>query len=56
MLISPVMPDAAQALWRKLGLGERLTDQRLPAAAARGLTPVGARVSRGALLFPKLDE
>ncbi len=56
VLVSPVMPDAAAALWSKLGLDGAVADQCLPAAAAAGLTPVGATVERGALLFPKLDE
>ncbi|MBW3601851.1 MAG: methionine--tRNA ligase [Actinobacteria bacterium] len=56
VLISPVMPDAAGALWAKLGLPEVLGDQRLPAAAEPGATPVGARVDKGALLFPRLEE
>jgi methionyl-tRNA synthetase len=56
VLISPVMPDAASALWDKLGLDTPLDAQRFPAAAHQGLTPVGTRVSRGALLFPKLQE
>jgi methionyl-tRNA synthetase len=51
-----VMPDAAARLWAKLGLDEALGDQRLPAAAERGMLPVGATVERGDLLFPKLDE
>lgn len=56
VLVSPVMPDAAAALWGKLGLEGAVADQRLPAAAAAGLTPAGATVDRGALLFPKLDD
>jgi methionyl-tRNA synthetase len=55
VLISPVMPDAAEALWAKLGLDEPLHAQRFPAAARQGLIPTGARVTRGALLFPKLN-
>jgi methionyl-tRNA synthetase len=56
VLISPVMPDAAEALWAKLGLDDDLWDQRLPEAAEQGLTPVGAVTERGALLFPRLEE
>ncbi|HVL98346.1 MAG TPA: methionine--tRNA ligase [Egibacteraceae bacterium] len=56
VLVSPVMPDAAAALWGKLGLPEELDAQRLPAAATQGRTPAGVRVARGGLLFPKLDE
>jgi methionyl-tRNA synthetase len=56
VLISPVMPVAAQRLWDKLGLDESLDEQRLPHAAAWDRTPAGAAVDRGDLLFPKLDE
>ena len=56
VLVSPVMPVAAQRLWDKLGLGENLADQRLPEAATWGRTPPGVTVDRGDLLFPKLPE
>ena len=56
VLISPVMPVAAERLWAKLGLSESLHEQRLPAAASWGGTPAGASVDRGDLLFPKLEE
>nr|MBA2578946.1 methionine--tRNA ligase [Euzebyaceae bacterium] len=56
MLISPVMPDAAAALWGALGLPGPLADQRLPDAGALGATPAGVTVTRGDLLFPKLDD
>ena len=56
VLISPVMPSAAQRLWDKLGLPEPLSEQRLPEAAEPGRTPVGVHVERGDLLFPKLPE
>ncbi len=56
VLISPVMPVAAERLWAKLGLPETLLQQRLADAAQWGLTPVGSAVDRGDLLFPKLEE
>jgi methionyl-tRNA synthetase len=55
LLISPVMPDAAAALWAKLGLSEDLAAQRFPDDAVFGRT-AGGKVERGALLFPKLEE
>ncbi len=54
ILISPVMPGAAEALWAKLGLPEPLRDQRYPDDAALGRLPAGLKVERGDLLFPKL--
>ena len=54
ILLCPVMPDAAAALWAKLGLPQALADQRYPADVALGAMPAGVRVDRGALLFPRL--
>ncbi|HWH33363.1 MAG TPA: methionine--tRNA ligase [Egibacteraceae bacterium] len=56
VLISPVMPDAAVALWAKLGLAQPLEEQRYPDAARPGLLPAGSRTERGGVLFPKLAE
>ena len=56
VLISPVMPDAAQRLWAKLGIDEDLSGQRLPKAAAQGGLPVGVRTDRGTVLFPRLED
>ncbi|MPZ72299.1 MAG: methionine--tRNA ligase [Nitriliruptorales bacterium] len=56
VLISPVMPVAAERLWAKLGLPSALDEQRLPDAGRWGATPVGVTVQRGDLLFPKLEE
>ncbi len=56
VLILPVMPDAAEALWAKLGIGDDLHGLRLPRAATRGMLPVGARTTRGDVLFPRLDD
>ena len=56
VLISPVMPVAAERLWAKLGLPSALAEQRLPDASQWGATPVGVTVDRGEVLFPKLEE
>jgi methionyl-tRNA synthetase len=56
VLIGPVMPDAAERLWAKLGIDEDLAAQRLPKAAAQGGMPVGATTDRGAVLFPRLED
>jgi len=56
ILVSPVMPDAAAALWTKLGIETALAEQRYPEHAQAGLLPAGAKVNRGDVLFPKLDE
>jgi methionyl-tRNA synthetase len=55
VMIGPAMPRAAAALWGQLGMGSRLEEQRLPAAAAWGAIPPGTRVRRGEGLFPRLE-
>jgi methionyl-tRNA synthetase len=59
VLLHPVMPRTSQQLWSSLGaepaLGP-LADQRLAEAAGWGRLPAGARVTKGAILFPRLEE
>ncbi len=55
LLASPVIPNAAAELWRRLGLPGRPEDQRVPAAAAWGQLPAGAKVEKGEPLFPRKD-
>ncbi len=55
LLASPVIPNAAAELWRRLGLSGRPEDQRLPDAAAWGLLPAGAPLEKGEPLFPRND-
>jgi methionyl-tRNA synthetase len=56
LFASPVMPQAADRLWRQLGIPEPLGTQRLPEAAEWGRLEPGTRVNRGESLFPRLDE
>jgi methionyl-tRNA synthetase len=56
VLISPVMPSAAERLWTQLGIEAPLGEQRLPAAAEWGLLAPGTRASKGEPLFPRLDS
>ncbi len=55
VLISPIMPDAAERLWTQLGIAEPLADQLLPDAAAWGRLKSGTQTKRGDALFPRLD-
>ncbi|MBI4261252.1 MAG: methionine--tRNA ligase [Actinobacteria bacterium] len=55
VLISPVMPRAAAALWSQLGVEELLPNQRLPDAAAWGGLRPGTPTARGEALFPRLE-
>jgi methionyl-tRNA synthetase len=55
LLASPLIPDAAGELWRRLGLSDTPDGQRLPDAAAWGSMPAGTTLERGPALFPRLD-
>jgi methionyl-tRNA synthetase len=54
LLASPALTRASQEIWRRIGLPGRVSDQRLPGAAAWGGYPGGLAVSRGEPLFPRL--
>jgi methionyl-tRNA synthetase len=56
VLISPIMPTAAERLWESLGVPEPLAEQRLPEAASWGGLPPGTKISRGEPLFPRLED
>jgi methionyl-tRNA synthetase len=55
LLTSPVIPNAAAELWRRLGLPGRPDDARLPDAARWGGLPAGSQLEKGAPLFPRLE-
>ncbi|HEV7686456.1 MAG TPA: methionine--tRNA ligase, partial [Acidimicrobiia bacterium] len=55
LLASPLIPDAAAELWRRLGLPGTPEDQHLPEAAAWGSMPAGSTLERGPALFPRLE-
>jgi methionyl-tRNA synthetase len=55
LLASPVIPNAAGELWRRLGLPGRPEDQRLPDAAGWGGLPAGLPLDKGAPLFPRKE-
>jgi methionyl-tRNA synthetase len=56
VLVSPVMPAAAERLWGQLGIDAPLAEQRLPAAVSWGGLPPGVRTTKGDPLFPRLDS
>lgn len=59
VLLNSVMPDTSQKLWESLGAAEglgALADQRVQDAAVWGQLPAGAKVTKGAVLFPRLEE
>ncbi|MFD5078799.1 methionine--tRNA ligase [Streptomyces sp. NPDC058371] len=59
VLLNPVMPDTSQKLWDSLGaeasLGA-LADQKVQEAGEWGTLRPGSTVTKGAVLFPRLEE
>ena len=59
VLYHPLMPKATQSLWEQLGalgvLGP-IGAQRIDGVAQWGQLPPGTRVTKGAALFPRIDE
>jgi methionyl-tRNA synthetase len=59
VLLNPVMPKSSAALWDSLGaetaLGA-LAEQPVQEAGRWGLLPAGSVVTKGAVLFPRLEE
>ena len=59
VLLHPVMPQTTQFLWESLGAQATLGDistQHISAVSAWGQLPSGSRVTKGAVLFPRLEE
>lgn len=59
VLHHPVMPGTAQALWSALGAEETLgslESQQMAEVGRWGQLPVGATLTKGAALFPRLEE
>jgi methionyl-tRNA synthetase len=59
VLLNPVMPETSQKLWDSLGADAALgalTDQKVQEAGEWGRLPAGATVTKGAVLFPRLEE
>ncbi|MFI6009471.1 methionine--tRNA ligase [Streptomyces sp. NPDC051243] len=59
VLLDPVMPETSRKLWESLGaeasLGA-LADQKIQEAGEWGRLPAGTTVTKGAVLFPRLEE
>lgn len=59
VLYHPVMPKATGSLWQQLGADTGigpLAEQRVQDAGRWGLLPAGAVVTKGAVLFPRLED
>ena len=58
-LYNPVMPKAMALMWEQIGAAATLgpiAEQRVDRVAQWGQLPAGAQVSKGAVLFPRLEE
>lgn len=55
-LVYPFLPATAGEIWRRLGLTRAILDVEWPDHRRWGLLPDGARVTKGAPLFPKLEK
>ena len=56
ILASPVLPNASNELWSRLGLSGSPTDARLPADASwGGASTTGNSLVKGAALFPRIE-
>lgn len=59
VLLHPVMPATCKTLWQSLGADESLGDiasQIIGNVATWGQLPQGSKVTKGAVLFPRLEE
>ena len=59
MLLNPLMPATAQKLWDSLGAEEplgALAAQTIGTVADWGRLPAGVIVTKGDILFPRLEE
>jgi methionyl-tRNA synthetase len=59
VLLHPIMPATTEILWESLGANETLGDisqQRIADVARLGQLPTGSKVTKGAVLFPRLEE
>jgi methionyl-tRNA synthetase len=53
ILVSPALPQAAQAIWERIGLSGHVDAERLPSAAVWGGYTGGVKVVAGEPLFPR---
>jgi methionyl-tRNA synthetase len=56
LILSPIVPRAAQELWGRLGLSGAVTDCSYPRDARWGLLAESTIVGTGPPLFPRIDE
>jgi methionyl-tRNA synthetase len=58
VLLHPVMPATTQTLWESIGAQETLGnigEQKISEVSTWGVLPPGCKVTKGAVLFPRLE-
>jgi len=58
VLLHPVMPATTQTLWESIGAQETLGnigEQKISEVSSWGVLPQGCKVTKGAVLFPRLE-
>ncbi|MEN9324624.1 MAG: hypothetical protein RL414_378 [Actinomycetota bacterium] len=56
VLLHPVMPATTETLWTALGASGKIADQQISNVAYWGQLKPGSAVTKGAVLFPRLEE
>jgi methionyl-tRNA synthetase len=56
LMVAPILPRAADELWRRLGESGSVHEQTYSSEADWGLSAEGAKVATGAPLFPRIEE
>ena len=56
VLLHPVMPATCETLWSSLGMSSDIAGEQISKVAQWGQIQPGTRVTKGAVLFPRLEE
>jgi methionyl-tRNA synthetase len=56
LMTSPIVPNAAQGLWERLGLDGDVVDRSYATDNRWLLLPAGSKVAAGDALFPRIDD
>ena len=56
VLLHPIMPSTCETLWSSLGMQSHIADQKISDVASWGQILPGSKVTKGAVLFPRLEE
>ncbi len=56
VLLHPVMPETTEKLWVSLGMTAPIASQKIGDVATWGQLAPGSTVTKGAVLFPRLEE